>query len=82
MELLREGEFLGVAVVAVGREDVDCKCGLVVVRLVLLLLLAHGNMRFHVMIGHLTEMPESQAGGGNMEMEEIHHQAYCSSRDM
>lgn len=30
--------------VAVGREDVDCQFGLWVVRLVLLLLLAHGNM--------------------------------------
>lgn len=56
VQLLREGQLVGVAVIAVGREDVDGEFGLVVAGLVLLLLLAHGNMRFHVIIGHLTEI--------------------------
>lgn len=80
MQLLREGQFLQVAVVAVGREDVDGQFCLRVVRLVLLLLLAHGNMRFHVMIGHLTERAKGERAVG--EMEEIQDQACCSSRAM
>lgn len=34
------------------------------------------------MIGHLTEIVNQQEGGDNREMEEIHDQALCSSRDM